>query len=105
MKKVTQFVLMLCLILSGALCYASGLARTENENDTFITSANDLVNYDHQVKHSVEIGAPTGITALSTTNVTIRASDYILITGPFEVPIGAKLTMMVHPCPYPEESE
>ncbi len=22
---------MLCLILSGALCYASGLARTENE--------------------------------------------------------------------------
>ena len=31
MKKVTTLVLMLCLILSGALCYASGLARTENE--------------------------------------------------------------------------
>ena len=31
MKKVTNFVLMLGLILSGALCYASGVARTENE--------------------------------------------------------------------------
>ncbi|MCR5659832.1 MAG: DUF3244 domain-containing protein [Bacteroidales bacterium] len=31
MKKVTTLFLMLCLTLSGALCYASGLAGTENE--------------------------------------------------------------------------
>ncbi len=31
MKKVTTLFLMLYLTLSGALCYASGLARTENE--------------------------------------------------------------------------
>ena len=31
MKKVTTLVLMLCFILSGALCYAHGVARTENE--------------------------------------------------------------------------
>ncbi len=31
MKKVTTLVLMLCLALSGALCYASGVARTENK--------------------------------------------------------------------------
>lgn len=31
MKKVTKLVLMLCFILSGALCYAHGAARTENE--------------------------------------------------------------------------
>ena len=31
MKKVTTLVLMFCLILSGALCYANGAARTENE--------------------------------------------------------------------------
>lgn len=31
MKKLTTLFLMLCLTLSGALCYASGLARTENE--------------------------------------------------------------------------
>jgi len=30
MKKVTTLVLMLCLALSGALCYAHGAARTEN---------------------------------------------------------------------------
>ena len=31
MKKVMKWVLMLCLFLSGALCYAHGAARTENE--------------------------------------------------------------------------
>lgn len=31
MKKVTTLILMLCLILSGALCYASGSVGTENE--------------------------------------------------------------------------
>ena len=30
MKKVKKMVLMLCLVLSGALCYANGAARTEN---------------------------------------------------------------------------
>ena len=33
MKKVTKLVLMLCLILSGAFCYASGAARTEVKGD------------------------------------------------------------------------
>lgn len=33
MKKVTTLVLMLCFILSGALCYANGAARTGNEKD------------------------------------------------------------------------
>lgn len=31
MKKVTTMVLMLCLVLSGALCYANGEAGTKNE--------------------------------------------------------------------------
>ena len=31
MKKVTTLVLMLCLVLSGALCYAHGEAGTKNE--------------------------------------------------------------------------
>ena len=31
MKKVTKLVLMLCLVLSGAFCYAHGAARTEKE--------------------------------------------------------------------------
>lgn len=31
MKKVTKLILMLCLVLSGALCYANGAVRTENK--------------------------------------------------------------------------
>ncbi len=31
MKKVTTLFLMLCLTLSGAFCYANGVARQENE--------------------------------------------------------------------------
>ena len=31
MKKVTTLILMLCLVLSGAYCYACGAARTEKE--------------------------------------------------------------------------
>ena len=31
MKKVSKLVLMLCLVLSGALCYAHSAARTGNE--------------------------------------------------------------------------
>lgn len=31
MNKTKTLVLMLCFILSGALCYASGVAGTENE--------------------------------------------------------------------------
>ena len=33
MKKVTTLVLMLCLVLSGALCYAHGAVRTEMKGD------------------------------------------------------------------------
>ena len=33
MIKLKQMILMLCLILSGALCHASGVARTGNEKD------------------------------------------------------------------------
>lgn len=33
MKKVTTLILMLCLVLSGAFCYANGAARTETKED------------------------------------------------------------------------
>ncbi len=31
MNNLKQMILMLCLFLSGALCYANGVARTEKE--------------------------------------------------------------------------
>jgi hypothetical protein len=33
MKKVTTLVMMLCLFLSGALCYAHGFAKIKNEKE------------------------------------------------------------------------
>ena len=33
MKKVTTLILMLCLVLWGALCYAHSVARTETKED------------------------------------------------------------------------
>jgi hypothetical protein len=42
MKKVTTWVLMLCLVLSGALCYASGVARTENGKGEITINAGEL---------------------------------------------------------------
>ena len=33
MKKVMTLVLMLCLVLSGALCYAHSVARTEYQKE------------------------------------------------------------------------
>ena len=38
MKKVTQLILMLCLILSGAFCYASSVAGQENKKGKDETS-------------------------------------------------------------------
>ena len=37
MKKFSKLVLMLCLVLSGALCYASNATKTENKKGNGIT--------------------------------------------------------------------
>ena len=47
MKKVKTMVLMLCLTLSGALCYASGVARTENEKGKDGTPVEIITNSSH----------------------------------------------------------
>lgn len=41
MKKIKTLVLMLYLFLSGALCYANGVARTENEKGEGSILTND----------------------------------------------------------------
>lgn len=33
MKRLSKLVLMLCLVLTGAFCYARGMARTGNEKE------------------------------------------------------------------------
>ena len=41
MDNATTLVLMLCLFLLGALCYANGVARTENEKGEGSILTND----------------------------------------------------------------
>ena len=44
MKKATRLILMLCLILSGALCFAHGEAGTEEEGDGFGIGIYDAIH-------------------------------------------------------------
>ena len=47
MKKVTKMVLMLGLVLLGALCYASGVASTENKKEKDGTPIEIIKNSSH----------------------------------------------------------
>ena len=61
MKKVTQLVLMLCLILSGTLCYARGIAGTENEKGS---DGTPIVI----IRNSIHSGSEKGNTIISMIN-------------------------------------
>ena len=64
MKKVTKLVLMLCLVLSGALCYANGEAKTENEREKGIL---------------IEIKDSTGLSGLDKSNtITALINGHVL---------------------------
>ena len=64
MKKVTKLVLMLCLVLSGALCYAHGEAKTENEKEKGIF---------------IEIKDSTGLSGLDKSNtITALINGHVL---------------------------
>lgn len=71
---------------------------TDCSSDVLIQSALQL-NQLNSMKHSITINNSSGIVLSSHTNKTLRASDHILIEGPFELNAGAELTLMVHECP------
>jgi beta-glucanase (GH16 family) len=72
--------------------------KCDCSTDVTITNNTQLANFDQKVMHDITIGSSNGITVLTNTNVTMRACNSITITGPFEVPTGAQIGMMVHPC-------
>lgn len=71
---------------------------TDCGTDEYIQTAQQL-NQTNRMKRSITISNPSGIVLQSSTNKTLRATDYILIEGPFEIASGAQLTLMVHECP------
>ncbi len=72
--------------------------NTDCETDELVQNVQQLNQID-SMKQSITISNTNGITLPSTTNKILRASDYILINGPFEISTGAQLTLMVHECP------
>ena len=73
MKKVTTLVLMLCFILSGALCYAHGEARTENEKGEGIP---------------IEVKECTGVSGSERSNSIIPTLDGHVLTVVFNENLG-----------------
>lgn len=74
--------------------------KTDCNTDTYITTGSQLANFDHKVKRSIHIGTPySAVIAPTTTDITMRAVDGITIDGEFELPQGAKMTLIVQECP------
>lgn len=72
--------------------------NTDCDTDEFVQNVQQL-NQINSMKRSITFSNPNGIILPSTTDKILRASDYFLIDGPFEIATGAQLTLMVHECP------
>lgn len=74
--------------------------NTDCETDELITTGSQFASYDHKMKHSITIGSSnSAVIVPSNTNVSMRASDFILINGEFEIPSNSQMTLSVHDCP------
>ena len=72
--------------------------NTDCGTDEFVQNLQQF-NQINSMKRSITIGSSSGITLPPTTNKTVRASDYIIINGAFEIETGAQVALMVHACP------
>ena len=72
--------------------------NTDCQADAMVQNAQQL-NQLNSMKRSITVSNPNGIALPATTDKTLRAADYILISGPFELAANAQLTLIVHECP------
>ena len=73
--------------------------KTDCSEDVFIRTTTDWQNYSASVKHSLSIGSTNGLIVPQNSNHTFRAVESISIDQPFELPQGAKMTLIVQECP------
>jgi len=73
--------------------------KTDCDSDILICNAEDLTNYQSSVKQSITIEPSNEFAAPTTTNVTMRAVDSIVIKQGFTLPQGAQMTLLTQPCP------
>lgn len=74
--------------------------KCDCEDDVTIQTTTQLNAFTPSVKHSISIGSLGNIVSASTnSNIAMRATESIMITNEFEVPLGGKLTLITQPCP------
>lgn len=57
-------------------------------------------HFDYKVKRSIVMGGQNStLTIPYHINFTMRAVDNITIDGPFEVPLGTEMTLIIQNCP------
>ena len=73
--------------------------KTNCSDDVFIRTTTDWQNYSPSVKHSISMGSTNGLIVPQNSSQTFRATESIVIDQPFELPQGAKMTLIVQECP------
>lgn len=74
--------------------------KKDCDTDEVIENTEQLVNYEGGHKRSIFIGSDgNSIVVPDSLNLTLRASESIIIDGAFELPRGAKLELIVQECP------
>jgi hypothetical protein len=73
--------------------------RLDCNTDEFIATSTQFANFDYKVKKTITIGSSNNAVVVpSNTNVSMRAVDYILINGEFELPASSQMTLQTHRC-------
>lgn len=71
--------------------------RLKCDSETVVNEIQDFDSFYFAVKKSITLSGNTTIPPSS--NLSLRATDYVLLTNGFEVPIGAEFYADVNPCP------
>ncbi|MCQ2321434.1 MAG: hypothetical protein MJZ91_08930 [Bacteroidales bacterium] len=114
MKKM---ILMLCLVLSGAFCFAHSeegklgkgdeitidsirvyQLKTDCDTDETIASQSDLDSFEYAVKKSISIIPFENIVIDTNDKMTLRVTDSFEITGTFQIDAGAEFTVIKQEC-------
>lgn len=73
--------------------------RLDCDTDEYITTGSQFANFDHKMKNSITIGSSNNAVIVpSNTNVSMRADEFILINGEFELPVSSQMTLQTHRC-------
>lgn len=79
------------------------LKSADCDTDLHITTLTQWLNYDYHQKKSITIGDGTqSLIAPTNSKTVLRASDYIVINGVFEAPVGVEIILLAHGCPEEE---